>query len=58
MTNECQKLFKFKKMFFCHCVQSMQHKRFEQPLIYLQDDVGDKIVNLKGLAKFSFQIDS
>jgi hypothetical protein len=58
MTNECQKLFKFTKTFFCHCVQSMQHKRFEQPLIYLQDDVGNKIVTLKGLAKFSFQIDS
>jgi hypothetical protein len=34
----------------------MQHKRFEQPLIYLQDDAGNKIVSLKGLAKFSFQI--
>jgi hypothetical protein len=58
MTNECQKLFKFTKTFFYHCVQFMQHKRFEKPLIYLQDDVGNKVVSLKGFAKFSFEIDS
>jgi hypothetical protein len=42
MTNECQKMFKFTKTFFCQFVQFMQHKRFEQLLIYLQDDMGNK----------------
>jgi hypothetical protein len=58
MTNEYQNCLNLQKRFSIIVCNLCNIKGFEQPLIYLQDDVGNKIVSLKALEKVSFEIDN